>query len=179
MSIIAYGLFFSGLLACMTLAIPSQIYNLYRFLSYLTMECDMIYVTTKDASFWDILTWSHYLIVPLYRILVMIFCEIIYYITIAPIYFWKLFWNPKGRLIWQILSDPEGVPGQYETKIKPDDTKCRHQTQYNFMNKQRSQQRLNKGQHTGLNTKKSRFVNLQLSRGLDSKVLYDDNFGDF
>ena len=50
------------------------------------MKCDMIYVTKRDALFWDILTWIHYLIAPLYRILIMICCELIYDILIDPIY---------------------------------------------------------------------------------------------
>ena len=126
--IMAYGLLFAGLLVQMNLAIHSQIYNLYQFLSYLKMKCDMIYVTKIDAFFWDILTWSHYLNAPLYCILIMIFCKLIYDITISPIYFWKLCWHPKGRYIWKILSDHEGGPGRYETKIKLDGTKFHHQT---------------------------------------------------
>ena len=103
----------------------------------------------------------------------------IYDIAIAPIYFWKLCWHPKGRSIWQILSDPKGGPGRYETKIKPDDTKFYPQTQSTFMNNKFSQQRRDKGWHNELNTKKSRFVLLQLSQGLDTNVLYDDGFDDF
>ena len=134
-SIVAYGLFFAGLLVHMTLSITSQIYNLYQFLSCLTMKFDMIYVTTIYTFFWEILTWSHYLIAPLYSILIMICCELIYYITIAPLYFWNLFWHPKGRSIWKILSDHEVGPGLYDTRINPDDTKFHHQTQSNFTNK--------------------------------------------
>ena len=125
------------------------------------------------------MTWSHYLIAPFYRILIIICCELIYYITLAPIYFWKQFCHPKGRSIWKILSDPKGGPGRYETKIKSDDTKFHHQTQYNFTNKQHSRQRQNKGRHNELNTKKSRFYPLQLSQNLDTNVPYDDGFGDF
>ena len=110
--IIAYGLLFSGLLVHMTLGIPSQIYNIYQFLSCLTMKCGTIYVTTRDAFFWDILIWSHYLIVPLYRILIIICCELIYDITIAPICFWKLCWHPKELSIWKIISDSKGGPGR-------------------------------------------------------------------
>ena len=163
----------------MTLDIPPKIYNLHQLLSCLTMKCDTIYVTTIDALFWDILTWIHYLILPLYRILIIIFFEIIYYITISPIFFWKLLWNPKGRSIWKILKYPKGGPGQYKTRINPDDTKLHHQTQSNFTNKQRSRQRQNKGMHNVLNTKKSRFVRLRLSQCLDANVPYDDGFGDF
>ena len=154
-SIIAYGLFFAVLLVHMTLAIPSQIYNLYQFLSCLTTKCDTIYVTTRDAFFWYILTWSYYFIAPLYRILIIICFEMIYDIAIAPIYFWKLCWHPKRRLIWKIISDPKGGPGQCESKIKPDDIKFHHQTQSNFTDKQQSRQRQNKGRHNELNTKKS------------------------
>ena len=161
------------------LAIPSQIYNIYQFLSCLTKKCDTIYVTTRDAFFWDILTWSHYLIAPLYRILIIICWDLIYDIAISPIYFWKLCWHPKGRLIWKILSDPKGGPGGYETNINPDDTNFHHQTQYNSTNKQRSRQRRNKGRHNELNTKKSRFVLLQISQGLDTNVPYNDGFDDF
>ena len=178
-SIIAYGLFFAGLLVYTNLAIHYQIYNLYQFLSCLTTKCDMIYVTTRDAFFWDILTWSHYLIAPLYRILIIICCELIYDIAIDPIYFWKLFWNPKVRLIWQKIRYPKGGFGRYETKIKPDDTKLHHKTQYNLTNKQLSRQRRNKGQHNKLNTKKSQFFLLQLIQGLDTNVPYDDGFCDF
>ena len=178
-SIISYGLFFAGILVHMTLSVTSQIYNIYHFLSWLKIKRDTIYFTTRDTFFWDTLTWSHYLIAPLYRILIIIWCELIYDITIAPIYFWKLWWYPNGRSIWQILSDPKGGPGRYETKIKPDDTKFRHQTQYNFTNKQRSQKRRNKGRNNGLNTNNSRFVLLRLSRGLDANVSYDEGFGDF
>ena len=145
----------------------------------LDKKCDTIYVTTRDAFFWGILTWSHYLIAPLYRILIIICFEMIYDIAIAPTYFWKLCWHPKGRLIWQIISDPKGGPGQWESKIKPDGTKFHHQTQSNFTNKQRSRQRQNKGRHNELNTKKSRFVLLQISQGLDTNVPHDDGFDGF
>ena len=142
------------------------------------MKCDTIYVTKRDASFWYILTWSHYLISPRYRILIIICCELISDITIAHIYFWKLCWNPKGRPIWKILSDPKGDPGRYDTRIKPDDTKFHHQTQSNFTNKKPSQQRQNKVRHNGLNSNKSRFVILQRILDLDANVTYDDGFGD-
>ena len=59
------------------------------------MKCDTIYIKTRDAFFWDILTSIHYLIVPLYHILIIICCELIYDIVISPIYFWELFWHPK------------------------------------------------------------------------------------
>ena len=78
----------------------------------------------------------------------------------------------------KILSYPKGGPGRYKTKIKPDDTKFHHQTQSNFTNNQRIRQRLNKGLHNGLNTKKSIFILIQLSRVLDINVPHDDGFGD-
>ena len=139
----------------------------------------MIYVTTRYSFFWYILTWSHYLIAPLYRTLIMIWCELICDITIAPIYFCNICLNPKGRLICQILSDPKVGLGRYKTNIKPDDTKFHHQAQSNFMNKQRIRQRQNKGRHNGFNTKKSRFSLLQFSQGLATNVPYDDSFVDF
>ena len=77
------------------------------------------------------------------------------------------------------MSDTEGGPRKYETKINPDDTKFHHQTKSNFMNKQRSRQRLNEGQNNGLNTNKSRFFLIQLSQDLDTNVPYDDGSGDF
>ena len=131
----------------MILEITSQIYNLYQFISFLTTKCDTINITTRDAFFGDILTWNHYLIAPLYCILVMPFCELIYDITMANICFWKLCWHPKRQSIWQILSDPKGHPGRYETKINPDKTKFHHQNQSNLTNKLHSQQRKNKGLH--------------------------------
>ena len=163
----------------MNLEITSQIYNLYQFLSCLTMKCDTIYVTTRDAFFWDILTRSHYLIAPPYCIIIIICYELINNIAIAPIYFGRLCWHPKGRLTRKILSDPKGGPVRYNTKIKPDDTKFHHQTQSKFANKQHSLQRLNKGRHNVLNTNNSRFVLLQISQVLDANVPYDDGFVDF
>ena len=57
---------------------------------------------------------------PLYQILLTICTELIYDVTISPIYFWKLRWHPKGRSIWKILNDPEGGAVLIETTVNPD-----------------------------------------------------------
>ena len=104
----------------MTLAIPSQIYILYQFLTRVMMKCDMTYVAYRDSFCKDILTWTHYLILPLYQLLLTIWTEQIYDVAIAPIYFWKLCWHPKGKSIWQILSDTGGEDVRIETTVNSD-----------------------------------------------------------
>ena len=95
------------LLVQMTLAITYQISILYQFLTNVMAKCDMIYIAFRNSFFNDILTWTHYLIMPLYQLLLTIFTELVYDVTIAPIYFWKLCWHPKGRSICKILNNPE------------------------------------------------------------------------
>ena len=73
------------LLVQMTLAIPSQISILYQFLTNVMMKCDMTYVAFQNSFFNEILTWTHYLIMPLYQILLTICTELIYDVTVAPI----------------------------------------------------------------------------------------------
>ena len=73
--------------------------------------CDSYYSTTRDTICWDFLAWSRYLLYLFqspFRLLVTICTELIYDITIAPIYFWNLCWHPKGRSIWQMLCYPDG-----------------------------------------------------------------------
>ena len=101
----------------MNLDIPSQRYILYQFLNRVMMTCDMTYVAYQDSFFKDILTWTHYLISPLYQLLLTICTKLIYDIAIAPIYVWNLCWHPKGRFIWQILSNPEGEAVRIETTV--------------------------------------------------------------
>ena len=110
------------LLVQITLAIPSQIYILYQFLTHVMTKCDMTYIAFRNFFFNEILTWNHFLISPLYQLLLTIFTELIYDVTIAPIYFWKLCWHPKGRSIWQILSYPEGGAVCIESTVNPDGT---------------------------------------------------------
>ena len=66
--------------------------------------------------------WTHYLVSPLYQILLTICTELTYDAAIAPIYFWKMCWNPKGRSIWQIISNPEGGAVRIDTTVNPDGT---------------------------------------------------------
>ena len=106
----------------MTLAIPSQISILYKFLTNVMTKCDMTYVDFRNSFFNEILTWTHYLIMPLYQLLLTICTDLIYYVTIDPIYFWKLCWNTEGRSIWKILSDPEGGAVRIDTTVNPDGT---------------------------------------------------------
>ena len=114
--IIAYVIFFVTLLVQMTLSIPSQIYILYQFLTRVMTKCDMTYVAYRNSFFNEILTWTHYLISTLYQLLLTICTKLIYDVTIAPVYFWKLCWNPKDRSICKILRDPEG--GLYALKLQ-------------------------------------------------------------
>ena len=106
----------------MTLAIPYQISILYQFLTNVMTKCDMTYFAFRNSFFNKILTWTRYLIMPLYQLLLTICTELIYDVTIAPIYFWKLCWHPKGRSMWQILSNSEGGAVCIETTINPGGT---------------------------------------------------------
>ena len=106
----------------MTLSIPSQIYILYQFLTRVMTKFDMIYVAYQDSFSNNILMWTHYLISPLYQLLLTICTELIYDVMIALIYFWKLYSHPKGRSIWQILSNPEGGAVHIQTTVNPDVT---------------------------------------------------------
>ena len=71
-TIIAYAIFFVTLLVQMTLAISSQIYILYQFLTRVMKKFDMTYVAYQNSFFNEILTLTHYLITPLYQILLTI-----------------------------------------------------------------------------------------------------------
>ena len=121
-TIIAYAIFFVTLPVQMILYILSQIYILYQFLTRVMMKCDMTYVNYGDSFFKDILMWTHYLILPLYQLLLTICTELIYDVTIAPIYFWKICWHPKVRSIWQIFGDPEGGAVRIDTTVNTDGT---------------------------------------------------------
>ena len=134
----------------MTLAIPSQISILYQFLTNVMTKCDMTYVAFRNSFFNEILTWTHYLIMPLYQLLLTIFTELIYYVTIAPIYFWKLCWNPKGRSIWKILSNPEGGAVRIETTVNTDGTeyeRTRHRASPESKMMMRKRKGKSKGRH--------------------------------
>ena len=84
---IASVLFLEMLLVHMTLAIPSQIYTLYQFLSNTTAKLDRIYTATGDAILRDLMTWLHYLISSIISIMIIVGRELIFDVTIAPIYF--------------------------------------------------------------------------------------------
>ena len=139
----ASAIFFVTLLVRMTLAIPSQIYTIYQFLTCTMMKCDMTYVKYRDKIFKDILMWMHYLVSPLVRLLIMTCSELIYNITLAPIYFWKLCWHPKGRSIWKMLSDPEGESIHFEYTLQPDGTKI-EKARYRSRPESRKQRRKRK-----------------------------------
>ena len=94
--------------------------------------------------------WTHYLISPLYRLLLTICTELIYDVTIAPIYFWRLFWHPKGRSIWQILIDPEGGAVRIETTVNPDSTES-ERTRHRAIPESKTMMRKRKGKSKGRN----------------------------
>ena len=121
--IIAFAIFIVTILVRMTSTIPSQITKLYNLSTNLTMKCEATYLFYRDSTFYEILRWIQFLIFPIFQLLTKICWELIYDITIAPIYFWKLCWNPKGRSIWQMLCDPDGGEVRLENTIKQDDTK--------------------------------------------------------
>ena len=138
------------LLVQTALAIPSQIYILYQFLTRVMTKCDMTYVAYQNSFFNEILRWTNYLISPLYQLLITICTELIYDVTIALIYFWKLCWHPKGRSIWQILSDPEGGSIRIETTVNPDGTEY-ERTRHRARPESKTMMRKQKGKLKGRN----------------------------
>ena len=128
-TIISYSIFLVTLLVQMTLAITSQIYIIYQFLTHVMMKCDMTYVAYRDSLLKHILTWTNYLISPLYQLMLTICTDLIYDVAIAPIYFWKLCWHTKGRSIWKTLSNPEGGAVRIETTVNPDGTEYKRTRQ--------------------------------------------------
>ena len=138
------------LLVQMTLAIPSQISILYQFLTNVMTKCDMTYVAFRNSFFNQILTWTHYLIMPLYQLLLKIGTELIYDVTIAPIYFCNLCWHPKGRSIWQILSDPEGGAVRIVTTVNSDGTES-ERTRHRARPESKTILRKQKGKSKGRN----------------------------
>ena len=134
----------------MTLDINSQISILYQFLTNVMTKCAMIYIAFRNSLFNEILTWNHYLIMPLYQLLLNFFTELIYDVTLALIYFWKLCWHPKGRSIWKILNDPEGGAVRIETTVNPDGTKS-ERTRHRARSESKTMIRKRKGKPRGKN----------------------------
>ena len=92
---------------------------------------------------------------PLYQILLTICTELIYDVTIAPIYFWKLCWHPKGRSIWQILNNPEGGAVRIENTVNPNGTeyeRTRHRARPESKTMMRKQKGKSKGRNIEINT---------------------------
>ena len=161
--IIDYAIFFMTLLVQMTLAIPSQISILYQLLTNVVTKCDMIYIDFRNSFFNEIFKWNHYLITPLYQLLLTICTELIYDVTIAPIYLWKLCWHPKGRSIWQILNDPEGGAVRIETTVNPDGTES-EKTRHIARPESKTMMRKRKGRSKG------RKIEVELIKGYPSDL---------
>ena len=90
------------------------------------------------------------MITPLYQLLLTIYTELIYDVTIAPIYFWKLCWHPKCISIWQILNDPEGGDVRIETTVNTDGTKY-ERTRHRARPESKKMMRKRKGKPKGRN----------------------------
>ena len=84
------------------------------------MACETKYIKYRDSFLGDIFRWLQFLASPIYWIIISTISELIYDITIAPVYFWKLCWHLDGRYIWKILSNSDRGAVQHKTLINSD-----------------------------------------------------------
>ena len=87
---------------------------------------------------------------PSYQLLLTVGTKLIYDVTIAPIYSWKVCWHPKGISICQIVSDPEGWAVRIETTINPDGTES-ERTRHRARPESKPMMRKQKGKPKGRN----------------------------
>ena len=63
--------------------------------------------------------WLGYIFIPSFVAVLCGFFASIQGFFLVPLYFWKLFWHPNGRLLIDMFKDPEGRGRLIPSNVRP------------------------------------------------------------
>jgi hypothetical protein len=92
----------------MTLLLPKISYFTFKTFATMFNIADYAFRYQEHVFPNEFLCWIGCIFIPIITTTLSGYCFLIHGIFSIPIYFWNLLWHPNGRLIYEMLQNPEG-----------------------------------------------------------------------